>query len=278
MTDNTNILSYLLQNPQEPVNKQWVLNMLQTHSCFYLPAALLLKRNPDGLDKATLQRLHSAVMMNCADRTAIIDYVDPNNAGWDAFYPKEEIMKSPTDQTIDDFIQRFGHISTPEEDAVLERLILNPVPGDYFGGTEAPLDPSDPLSLPPELMKKDDSEKAASKENETEQSIETTEKEPAESPGVTNHSGPLVEPSAGRIPVEAQDDVTHTESSDSANEESLLTESLVKIFIKRHNYERALDIISRLSLNYPEKSVYFADQKRFLKKLIINQQYLNGNK
>ncbi len=39
--------------------------------------------------------------------------------------------------------------------------------------------------------------------------------------------------------------------------------------IKNHNYTKALEIISDLSLKNPEKSVYFADQIRFLRKLII---------
>ena len=41
--------------------------------------------------------------------------------------------------------------------------------------------------------------------------------------------------------------------------------------IKNGNYRKALQIITELSLNNPEKSIYFADQIRFLKKLIINE-------
>ena len=56
-------------------------------------------------------------------------------------------------------------------------------------------------------------------------------------------------------------------------DDSLLSESLAKIYIKQGRYAKAFEIISNLSLKYPEKSVYFADQMRFLQKLIINQQY-----
>lgn len=50
-----------------------------------------------------------------------------------------------------------------------------------------------------------------------------------------------------------------------------LTESFAKIMIKNGNYSRALEIITQISLNNPEKSIYFADQIRFLKKIIYIQ-------
>ena len=53
-------------------------------------------------------------------------------------------------------------------------------------------------------------------------------------------------------------------------DESYFTETLAKIYIKQHKYSRALEIIRSLYLKYPEKNVYFADQIRFLEKLIIN--------
>lgn len=48
------------------------------------------------------------------------------------------------------------------------------------------------------------------------------------------------------------------------------TETLARIYIKQKRYEKALQIIKNLSLKYPEKNIYFADQIRFLEKLIIN--------
>ena len=53
-------------------------------------------------------------------------------------------------------------------------------------------------------------------------------------------------------------------------EDSCLTETLARIYIKQKRYDKALQIIKNLSLKYPEKNVYFADQIRFLEKLIIN--------
>lgn len=53
-------------------------------------------------------------------------------------------------------------------------------------------------------------------------------------------------------------------------DEEFYTESLAKIYIQQRRYDRALEIINKLSLIYPEKNIYFADQIRFLKKLIDN--------
>jgi len=53
-------------------------------------------------------------------------------------------------------------------------------------------------------------------------------------------------------------------------DDSYFTETLAKIYIKQQRYEKALEIIKRLDLKYPKKSAYFADQIRFLEKLIIN--------
>lgn len=50
--------------------------------------------------------------------------------------------------------------------------------------------------------------------------------------------------------------------------------SLLPSLIKNRKYAEALAIIEELNLKNPEKSIYFADQLRFLQKLIINQQYL----
>ena len=61
-----------------------------------------------------------------------------------------------------------------------------------------------------------------------------------------------------------------TTADDESLDESYFTETLAKIYIKQHKYSRALEIIKSLYLQFPEKNTYFADQIRFLEKLIIN--------
>jgi predicted Zn-dependent protease len=68
-------------------------------------------------------------------------------------------------------------------------------------------------------------------------------------------------------PENSADDTT----ADNAEEE-YFTETLARIYIKQGRYQKALDITQRLSDKYPQKNAYFADQIRFLEKLVINSK------
>ncbi|MBP5338007.1 MAG: tetratricopeptide repeat protein [Prevotella sp.] len=63
---------------------------------------------------------------------------------------------------------------------------------------------------------------------------------------------------------------TSAPNAQKSTEEGYYTETLARIYIKQGNYSKALEIIQRLSLENTKKNVYFADQIRFLQKLIIN--------
>jgi hypothetical protein len=62
------------------------------------------------------------------------------------------------------------------------------------------------------------------------------------------------------------------ENEETEPDEEYFTETLARIYIKQGRYSQALEIIRRLSLQYPKKNAYFADQIRFLEKLIINNK------
>ena len=65
----------------------------------------------------------------------------------------------------------------------------------------------------------------------------------------------------------------NNKTEEKEGDEGVFTETLARIYIKQGQYSKALEIIKRLNLNYPKKNVYFADQIRFLEKLIINNKY-----
>ncbi|KAA6349472.1 hypothetical protein EZS27_003069 [termite gut metagenome] len=70
-------------------------------------------------------------------------------------------------------------------------------------------------------------------------------------------------------PVEEKE-LEEADSNVEGGNESYFTETLAKIYIKQKKYVKALEIYRSLNEKNPQKNAYFADQIRFLEKLIIN--------
>ena len=78
---------------------------------------------------------------------------------------------------------------------------------------------------------------------------------------------PVSDPEQENVSLDDADD--DTEPLD----DTYFTETLARIYLKQHRYNKALEIIRSLYLNFPNKSIYFADQIRYLEKLVrINQK------
>ena len=89
----------------------------------------------------------------------------------------------------------------------------------------------------------------------------------------------FLEQEQGRITLSELPTEPVAEEQPAANddvEEEYFTETLARIYIKQGRYQKALDIITRLSIKVPEKNAYFNDQIRFLEKLIINNNKTNN--
>ena len=84
---------------------------------------------------------------------------------------------------------------------------------------------------------------------------------------INNDKGKIVLNENPTLKPELDNDTTEGQKE---GEQGYFTETLARIYIKQGNYSKALEIIQQLSLENPKKNVYFADQIRFLKKLIIN--------
>lgn len=106
---------------------------------------------------------------------------------------------------------------------------------------------------------------------------ESFEEEPKSTPQLIGQNliDSFIEKDKGKIVLnETPEYVPQLDDSDDEEEkeadEGYFTETLARIYIKQGRYSKALEIIRRLSLAYPKKNAYFADQIRFLEKLIIN--------
>jgi len=77
------------------------------------------------------------------------------------------------------------------------------------------------------------------------------------------------------VPLPADDTPEKPEEPEEEVGEEYFTETLARIYIKQGRYSKALEIIRRLSLQVPKKNAYFADQIRFLEKVIINNSKNN---
>lgn len=105
----------------------------------------------------------------------------------------------------------------------------------------------------------------------------------AEDPKRTDRSAALIddfiENTPDRIRLQDQPEFVPDVEEETENtggegaDEAFLTMTLAKIYIKQQRYEKALEIIRKVNLNNPKKSSYFADQIRFLQKLIVNKNH-----
>ena len=208
---------------------------------FCVPALALLRSGADNAE--ALQR--RLALTAASERTlAFAAYGEQ----WRDFYPPEpEPAPKDTTDVIDTFLRTYGSCS-PEEEALLEKMILNPTPNyaEMLARAEQENLPEEPVGAP------DSPDARIAAFILREHPAAHKESEPEEEPDRESDKTPIPRP----------------EHSD----DSLLSESLARIFIKQGRYERAHEIISGLRLKFPKKSAYFADQLRFLQKLIINQR------
>ncbi len=241
----------LIDDPIASVDRKWVDAMEERYPCFTLPAVLALQRAAD-MPVSEREIMMENLALRATDKESFLAAVDADEAAMSRFYP--EVRPEPqmtTDNVIDTFLERYGS-SSPEEDALLEKLIFNPV-AEYAGVLQA----DDQDRMIDAFLAKSTADSGMADMLEVEAVLPNEPSETAEvAPDVVEEARTEA---AGEVhPVSATP--------------GLLSESLAKIFIKQRRYNKAYEILLNLSLNYPEKSIYFADQLRFLRKLIINQQ------
>ncbi len=262
----------MLRDPSAPVDAGLVERICGGDPFFTLPAVALLRRGGAGIDPSVRATMMERIALNAPDAETLFMLTDRDRDSWLHFYPDETPKEVTTDDAIATFLETYGH-SSPQEDELLERLIFNPTP-DY----STMLAREEEESLPPAVDPADNSQDALinafilkSKTEGEHQTLMAVAAEPEE------EQLPKVEVKRPEPPtVMAPED--HPKEVAERQDDSSLRESLAKIYIKQHRYDKAFEIIHSLSLNNPKKSVYFADQLRFLRKLMLNSKYSKQSK
>lgn len=236
------------------ISRDWLDGAMEQYPYFNLPLLLYLKQHGTDGEQELLDRM--AIMS--PDRKSLALVLGKSARLFADFYPPQE--KTPgqdTESTIDRFLDSFGSCN-PKEVEALNNAIFNPMP-DYADILAAEDRKGSVSAQEAQNMSRDDEliNKfiAQSREKERQASAIPQQQHVGEAEKAEIADDPIEQPTM-------QDD-------------SMLSESLAKMYILRHKYSKALEIIEHINLKYPEKSIYFADQIRFLRKLVLNEKVKN---
>lgn len=271
-----NSLLDMMANPSAMPSDELLAELRDRYPYLTLGDELALLRGGAEMTEASRARLMARVTLGAAGPDSVLRVTGHGGGNLAGFYPPVSIndgAAGTTDSAIDRFLETYGN-TDERETALLERMIFNPVP-DYTAVLERESQESGNTATPaPEAGSQDalldaflDKQAAApatpepeTPKPETPKHDETKPEEPKpeehrhDEPRHKRHEPqtvPLAVPSAG----------------------SSLSASLAKIYIRQHRYDKAYEIIRGLSLNNPEKSAYFADQLRFLRKLMLIESH-----
>ncbi|MDE5872071.1 MAG: hypothetical protein K2H22_09035 [Muribaculaceae bacterium] len=174
-------------------------------------------------------RIHRRRIAACiGDPDALRAILGEASEDFQDFYGSSQLPALSTSDTIDSFLEKFGSVDSESSAEQLQVVPVTPPGIDYAAMMERE-SPTDRISGLP-----DDATSSAIDAFLKHQPVQR---------------------------IRPKKEVKEAEKPS-------LTESFAKIMIKNGNYSRALEIITEISLNNPEKSIYFADQIRFLKKVI----------
>ena len=264
-----------------PLSDNELQALATRYPAFTLPGLMMLKA------KDSSAQLAARVAITLPSIESYADIVGDNADIFANFYPEPEVTTPSTMETIDTFLAKYGTPANTRETDALEKAIFNPTP-DY--GAVLAAEEQNSVPEGEELDEKVVGEHTAA----INRYIASTKAKPQAIQQPEQSKQPVVEAAQSAI----SEDKTSKENqpssavastiqvapkrSDKAAEnkekpqskpanQGNLSESFARIMIKNGNYIKALEIISDLYLKNPEKSIYFADQIRFLRKLIVNE-------
>lgn len=248
------------------------------------------------------QELRTRIALAIGDREALMRVLDPD-ADFADFYPDMQPVKLTTNDTIDAFLNRFGTPGDHETD-LLTRMIFDSgarAPLSEDAAEEAASAAAEPAhdatatridaflatsrqpARVPEALRHLEEEAEAPAETPAAAALNTLSS-PAASSAQAAAQPSAAKPSAPPLNTLSSLNSLNSLSAPSAPsapsaqtrpKASSLSVSLAAMMIKNGNYPKALEIINELNLANPEKSIIFADQIRFLRKLIKIQEHQN---
>lgn len=245
------------------------------------------------------QELRTRIALAIGDREALMRVLD-SDADFADFYPDMQPVKLTTNDTIDAFLNRFGTPGDHETD-LLTRMIFDsgareplsedaaeeaasaaaePAPDATATRIDAFLATSRQPARVPEALRHLEEEAEAPAETPAAAALNTLSS-PAASSAQAAAQPSAAKPSAPPLNTLSSLNSLNSLSAPSAPsaqtrpKASSLSVSLAAMMIKNGNYPKALEIINELNLANPEKSIIFADQIRFLRKLIKIQEHQN---
>lgn len=221
------------------------LRSLTSRYPYYQTARLLMVKNLFREKNADFGKELRKVSLFAADRRVLYYMIESGNPLTEPAVTKKKTVVKPvagkrkgSDRTLD-LID--GFLAAVPDDQPHRRLTLADATTDYAAY----------------LAQQDDDETENSRSSETGQTVV------------------MENLSSGNDNKQVSEDIAPTVSEKKVKEsveENYFTETLAKIYIKQGKYSRAIEIMSRLKADYPKKSSYFADQIRFLEKIIINNK------
>ena len=249
MTTTTTWIEDIKQSVTDgKLSRQWLEHSREQAPYCVLPALLYLKRCGVKGNEDVLAQL--AIIY--PDRRELALMLGEDASAFASFNQPEELPeKLDTITTIDRFLDNYGKTS-PDEVEAISRAIFNPQP-DYADVLAAQEKEEGGM-----MFTNGDSQ------DELINQFIAEQMQLGEQAAQTPIANPVGEEEKAEIAEETIENPTN-------NDDSMLSESLAKMYIARHKYSQALEIIERLSLKFPEKSIYFADQIRFLQKLVLNE-------
>lgn len=256
-------LRHILDSDRDnPLTEEELKDLSARYPAFTLPQLMAMKSRTASPEDAT------RVAIALPDLDSIRDILGDDADIFANFYPEPQQTTPSTMETIDTFLSTYGTPADSRETDILTKAIFNPTP-DYASVLAAEEQKSVPQGdeLDENVVGAETAainRFIASSKGRTvlpDNEIPDPLPQPKEKP--ESEPEPQPQPEAPR-----KDDAA--ERQQKTPDSGGLSESFARIMIKNRNYTKALEIISDLSLKNPEKSVYFADQIRFLRKLIVN--------